>query len=66
MYFTDDPVADADRYFAEKDAELERLPLCSECSEPIQDEYCFEFNDELICYDCMEMNHRKKTEYFEI
>jgi formylmethanofuran dehydrogenase subunit E len=44
---------------AERQRELERLPRCSECDEPIQSEHCYEINDELICPDCMEKNHRK-------
>ena len=59
VIWTDDPVRDAEMYFAEQEAELNRLPRCSECDEPIQSEICFEFNDELICPDCLSRNHRK-------
>ena len=62
--WTDDPVADAERHIAEQDAMLDKLPRCSECDEPIQDEYCFEVNGELICDGCMHNNHRKQVEYF--
>lgn len=62
--WTDDPVADADRYFAKKEEELKKLPRCSECDHPIQNEYCFEFNGELICDECMHSNHRKQVEDF--
>lgn len=62
--WTDDPVADAERHFAKQDEELKKLPRCSECDEPIQDEYCFEIGDLLICYDCMDNNHRKSVEDF--
>lgn len=55
---TDDPVSDADRYFAEQERELQKLPRCSECDEPIQDEFCYEINGELICERCM--NEYKK------
>lgn len=51
---------------AEMEAELEKLPKCSECGNPIQDEKCFEVNDELICPGCMKENHEKWTEdYYE-
>lgn len=46
-------------YEDEKEARLEELPVCSECDEPIQTEECYEFNDELICPDCLKDNHRK-------
>lgn len=62
MYFTDNPVADYERYSAEQEAALNKLPRCSECDEPIQDEYCFEFNGEYICEHCLKENHRKSVE----
>ena len=33
--------------------ELDKLPKCYYCNETIQDEYCYEINDELICVDCL-------------
>jgi len=47
---------------AERQRELDRLPECCECGNPIQDEHCYEINDELICPDCMEQNHKKRTD----
>lgn len=44
---------------AEQERKLQKLPICSECDERIQSEHCYEINDELICPDCMEKNHRK-------
>ena len=41
---------------------LDKLPRCSECDEPIQDDFCYEINDELICDKCMRDNHRKAVE----
>lgn len=49
-------------YDAERQNELDRLPECSECGNPIQDEHCYEINGELICPDCMEENHKKRTD----
>lgn len=52
--------------FCEHEAAMEcslaKLPECSECGEKIQDEFCFEVNDELICHKCMNENHRKWTD----
>jgi len=62
MLFTDDPVADYDRYCNEQQKELDRLPECGECGEKIMDEYCFEVNGEYICEHCMEENHRKSVD----
>ena len=62
MYRTDDPLADFARRDAKQGRWLKRRPVCSECGEPIQDERCYEVNDELICESCMEGNHRKYVE----
>ena len=62
MPWTDDPIADYDRYDAEQSRRLDSLPRCSECDHPIQDEECYEFNDELICEKCLNDNHRKWVE----
>ena len=62
MFFTDDPIRDYDRYQEEQDKQLQKLPRCSECDNPIQTEECYEFNDELICPECLKDNHRKPVE----
>ena len=61
MSYTDNPIADFDRWDAEQTKQLKRLPKCAECREPIQDEECFEINGELICPECLQNNHRKWT-----
>jgi len=62
MYIPDNYDAFA-RYDAEQEAAIELLPVCSECGEHIQDEFCFEINDEIICEECMN-NYRKFTTDF--
>ena len=37
-YRTDDPVADAERYFAEQERELRKYPECEACGDPITTE----------------------------
>lgn len=49
-------------YERERAAELERLPECDECGEPIQEEVFFEFDGLTICCNCLKQNHRKFTE----
>lgn len=58
MWFSDDPVMDAERYAAEQEDQLSECPICSECDEYITDESAFYINDEWICESCME-KHRK-------
>lgn len=60
--YTDNPIADYDSYCAEQEAQLQQLPKCYYCAEHIQDEYCFEINDVLICETCLNDNHRKAVE----
>lgn len=53
MYYTDDPVADAERYAADQEAALELLPICSECGNHIQNEEAYCIGGILICKECM-------------
>lgn len=62
MSWTGDPIADFRRYDSEQQSWLDKLPRCAECCNPIQTEKCFEYNDELICEDCLKNNHEKWTE----
>lgn len=62
MIFTDDPLSDFDRYDRQQEEWLNSLPVCDCCGEPIQDDFCYEINGELICTDCLETNHKKCTE----
>lgn len=62
--YSDDPVRDYNRYDAEREDELEKLPVCDYCGERIQDDYYYEIGDEIICPDCLEHNFRKNTEDF--
>lgn len=55
MYFTDDPVRDADNYFAEKDREEQEATFahCSECGNSIYyGERYAEEDGEYICEKC--------------
>lgn len=51
-----------EQHEAEQQAYLDKLPRCSECDEPITDEYCYEINGEYICEECLERNYRKSVE----
>lgn len=64
MYYTDDPVRDAERYFSDCEAELEKLPKCSYCGRAIQTEKCYEIADELYCPKCMKKEFEKDTDNF--
>ena len=62
VHYSDDPIADFLRHDAEQAKELKKLPVCYECEEPIQDEFCYEINDELVCEKCLKAHYRKHTD----
>lgn len=62
MFLTGDPLADFDRWDKEQQAALDKLPKCAECDEPIQTDECYEINDEYICPECLENNHKHWVE----
>lgn len=62
FYRTGDPLADFDRWDAEQTAKLEKLPKCTECDEPIQDDCYYEINGECVCPECLDNNHKHWVE----
>lgn len=55
--WTDNPVADFLRHDAEQTEALEKLPVCVDCGEPLQDDF-YEICDMQICEDCIR-NYKK-------
>lgn len=37
---------------AEREAQLQRLPICEKCKNPIQQEKAVYYNDQWICEEC--------------
>ena len=62
MYYTDNPLADFNRYDAEQERKRQQLPKCYECGEPLTDDWCYEIDGEYICEECLNNNHRKRVE----
>ena len=62
IFRTDNPDRDFDRWDRQREKALAKLPRCSECDKPIQDDFCYEINGELICEECLNDNHRKRVE----
>ena len=64
MFYTDDPIADFYRHDAEQAAKLDKLPVCSYCGNPIQDEMLYKLADgQKVCTSCIE-DCKKWTEDF--
>ena len=64
MFYSDDPVADFERYDANLQEQLEWMPHCIDCGEPIQDDHLYNINGDLFCEDCMKANFRRPTENY--
>jgi len=62
MYYTDNPLSDFARYDADREAELQKLPKCSECGNPIQSEYAYGSNGKYICEHCLKAHYRVSVE----
>lgn len=64
MFFTNDPVADYDRYCAALEREMERLPECACCGNRITDDFLFYIEGDVYCEECMKDNFRRPTDDF--
>ena len=68
MTWTDDPIADYGRYSDKLDRELDLLPRCAYCMEPIQDNYCYCIDGDTIHLDCiidyLEKDYKVSTDNF--
>lgn len=59
MFYSDNPLADFDRWDAEQNKRLEQLPVCADCDNPIQDYEAFYIHGEWICESCMDSYRRE-------
>lgn len=50
------------RHDAEQQRQLQKLPVCTYCGEPVQDDYLYLINDEIMCMDCLNDHFRKDVE----
>ena len=65
-FYTDNPLADFERWDSEQAEQIAKLPVCEYCGEPIQDEHFYLINDEVICKECLNAHFRKFVdEYIE-
>lgn len=62
---TDNPDLDFARFDHQRERELNRCPVCSECGHHIQEEYIFEVGSETFCEQCMFDLFRKPNNFYE-
>ena len=53
-----------ERYDAEQERQLQKLPVCTYCGEPVQDDFLYLINDEIMCMDCLNDHFRKDVDDF--
>ena len=64
FYYTDDPLRDFDRWDAEQQSMLDKLPRCVDCGKAIKDDDLYDIGGDLFCEDCMIKNFRRSTDYY--
>jgi formylmethanofuran dehydrogenase subunit E len=63
MYYTDDPVADAERYIAEQDRRYRALPRCCRCGERFSEEEIEDINGFNYCTYCAKEFYEEVEQY---
>ena len=53
MFYSDNPLADAENYAAAQDEQLEKVAKCDQCGKPIY-EKGYKIDGELLCLDCVD------------
>lgn len=51
-----------DRYEAEQQRQLDRLPKCEYCGETITDDFLYDLNGDIMCEKCLNDNYRKPVD----
>ena len=62
--FTDDPIADFNRYDAKQERAMQRYPKCACCGKRITDDYLFYIEGNTICEVCVEDEYKRNTDDF--
>lgn len=51
-----------DRYEAEQQRQLDKLPKCEYCGKPIGDDYLYDLDTTIICELCLNTHFRKPVD----
>lgn len=60
-FYSDNPVADYDRYDAYLARQEARLPVCDDCDKPIHGDDYYEIDGEILCEECMKDRYRRSV-----
>ena len=61
-FITDDPVRDAAAYDMERQKELDKLPTCDICGEPITGDFLYDIDGVLYCEDCLNSEFQRNVD----
>ena len=64
MFYSYDPVLDAERWIASQEKRKARLPICERCGEHIQDENLWDIDGVLYCPECAKEEFERQTENY--
>lgn len=52
---TDNPDRDLERHERQQEEWIKSRPVCYQCEEPIQEEFMFEYENEIFCPNCWDV-----------
>ena len=64
MPWTDDPIADYNRYCAEEERQMAKLPKCGCCGYRVTDETYYDIDGEILCEECLNDKYLKYTDNY--
>ena len=53
-----------EQHDAEQERQLQKLPVCTYCGEPVLDDFLYLINDEIICIGCLNDHFRKDVDEY--
>ena len=65
MFYSDDPVRDAERYDRYQAQREREYPCCEYCGTRMTEGQYFDINGDIICLDCLKENYGKKVENYD-
>lgn len=54
-----------EKYDSEREESLDKLPKCTCCGEPITDDFYYNIEGEILCYNCLNELYRKDVDDYE-
>ena len=65
MFYSDDPIRDAERYDRYQAGREKEYPYCECCDNRITEGHYFNINGDIMCLDCLVENHGRKVENYD-